>query len=316
MRWATTIAATVLVGSLTTSTAEASPLSTTSPPAPTPTSWVDRLDRAGAAPLERDTWSVDLSAGEGAGVTLVSGAARLDPAGVFLAPLEGGREDGAAGSGSTGADPGRGGAGTGATRSGRTGSGGTTAAPTAGTAVPTGLLTLPVRRLNGSDPAGGQHGGRRRARRQHGHGGRARARRRRQLDGMDPDRRRAVGQAASTRGRGAGPAGAHRPAGRGRRRTGRTGGAQRHADRTPPVPADHPGAEPDNDIRRSDADRHHPGRRQPDQLPGRRQHDTDRHPVGRTHDRPDHDRRRRRLHDGDQHAVRWRGPGRSRGTPR
>ena len=264
----------------------------------------------------RDTWSVDLSAGEGAGVTLVSGAARLDPAGVFLAPLEGGREDGAAGSGSTGADPGRGGAGTGATRSGRTGSGGTTAAPTAGTAVPTGLLTLPVQRLNGStrrvdSTVVGVVPGR-----QHGHGGRARARRRRQLVGMDPDRRRAVGQAASTRGRGAEPAGAHRPAGRGRRRTGRTGGARRHADRTPPVPADHPGAEPDNDIRRSDADRHHPGRRQPDQLPGRRQHDTDRHPVGRTHDRPDHDRRRRRLHDGDQHAVPLARPRPDRGTPR
>jgi hypothetical protein len=61
---------------------------------------------ATAAPLAGAAWSVDLAAGEATGVALAGGAARLDPARAFAAPLG----DGAAG-------------------------------------VPTGLLTLPSRKL-------------------------------------------------------------------------------------------------------------------------------------------------------------------------
>jgi hypothetical protein len=188
MRLGTTIAAVVLVGSLTSSTAEMSMLST--PPAsPAPTALGPPLAGPGPAAVEpvatstgasaasaassaaassaaassaaarpnrtatartvrgngaAPSWSVNLSAGEGAGVSMVSGAIRLDPSGVFLAPLEDASGHGAAGTGSTGADAAR------ATEAAPTGRASTEGAPTAGTPVPTGLLTLPVRRLTGA----------------------------------------------------------------------------------------------------------------------------------------------------------------------
>ena len=140
MRLGTTIAAVVLVGSLTSSTAEMSALSTRPGVARAGRARATAARRAGPGrrgagrdehrrPVGRraaaaaaghrtataravrgngaaPSWSVNLSAGEGAGVAMVSGAVRLDPAGVFLAPLEDARGSGAAGTGSTGADAG------------------------------------------------------------------------------------------------------------------------------------------------------------------------------------------------------------------
>jgi hypothetical protein len=186
MRLGTTIAAVVLVGSLTSSTAEMSALSSTPespPPAalgppplapqvpvavapaatsiPSPSTTATAGRGGSAATSDRPTtartvpgdataptWSVNLSAGEGAGVAMVSGAVRLDRAGVFLAPLEDAGGSGAASTGSTGAD-----AGTAAVADHAAGRASTEGAPdlaATGTPVPTGLLTLPIRRLNGA----------------------------------------------------------------------------------------------------------------------------------------------------------------------
>ena len=154
MRLGTTIAAVVLASSLTASTADSSgfvaPWSAVDTPTATPPTAVQPAADTSATPTtvtrpnrtagtpspstgDTPSWSVNLSAGQGAGVTVVGGAARLDPAGVFLAPLEDGSEADPAGTGSTGADAGRrAGAGAGGTAGGGTGTAG---APGAGAAV-------------------------------------------------------------------------------------------------------------------------------------------------------------------------------------
>jgi hypothetical protein len=155
MRLGTTIAAVVLASSLTASTADSSgfvaPWSAVGTPTATPPTAVQpaadtsatptagtRPNRTARAPGpsagDTPSWSVNLSAGQGAGVTVVDGAARLDPAGVFLAPLEDGSEADPAGTGSTGADAGpRAGAGAGGTAGGGTGTGGGPGAGAGGT---------------------------------------------------------------------------------------------------------------------------------------------------------------------------------------
>jgi hypothetical protein len=186
MRLGTTIAAVVLVGSLTSSTADMGTLSTspespapaalgppplapqvpvavapaaTSIPSPTTsattgrggaTATSDRPTTARAVPgnATAPSWSVNLAAGQGAGVAMVSGTVRLDRAGVFLAPLEDAGGSGAAGTGSTGADAGT--ATVDARAAGRASTEGAPDLAAAGTPVPTGLLTLPIRRLSGA----------------------------------------------------------------------------------------------------------------------------------------------------------------------
>ncbi len=168
MRLGTTIAAVILVGSLNASTAEDGSLTTPPPPTVPPaigppaaalepaaraavatlaTSTEDRTAATpGRRPGSRPTLTINLSAGEGAGVAMVAGAAQLDPAGVFLAPIEDPTSPAAAGTGSTGADLGSSST-TEPTITAGAPPGAEPVDPPATIPVPTGLLTLPAQRL-------------------------------------------------------------------------------------------------------------------------------------------------------------------------